>query len=565
MEQTITPTDERALQELRVDELAGRLMDFPAKQRLDVILNRADSAAVVVALPEQDFYLSVMELGPDNALPLLAVASLPQLNLVFDVQWWRKDQILPARALEWIERLARASQHNLVRWLYDVDFSLLVSLFKKWLRVMVVPEDADLLEIRDEYPLHTLDDQYFWEASYPQYEGLLKSILGFLFEGHYGFYKELMEHILWAVDAEVEEEYLRLRRGRLEDLAIPDFHDALEIYRAIRIEEIPLQDKSTMPHYRQSGESVPNFAVALLAGGGLLDRALRRLQDSPWRTTLQLELAALANKVVVADELVPEEPESLKQAVDKAAAMVSLGLDWHTAGDEDQAVTTLERAYLEHLFRLGHTQVARLRGRLQRLCKSGWLADWSTGIACLDAPWKEAVELLLAKTPKVLRVSSEAQRAPQADLIRNRQELFRARQMVDTITALNRLHDGLRTDVEMLRSKLWQGGQLRLLEDVTLGRLLWTAAANQLWHGHWQVQLLPVNVWAEIYPHLAPASVERTIRLWLNQRVSDDAQRTMILTYLQPAFQAHREEAAAGGLEDIPDPRYVAFFLFSDG
>jgi hypothetical protein len=564
MTQTLTSIDEKALQQLGTEELVARLMDLPAKQRLDAILSRTDSAALVAAFPEQDFYLSVMELGPDNSLQLLALAQVPQLMLVSDLQWWHKDQILPGKALEWLERLSRASEQNLLKWFYEADFVLLVSLFKKWLRVEVIPEDADLLEIRDEFPPHTLDDQYFWESSYPQYEDLLRRILGFLFETNYGFYKELMNHIVWVGDPEMEEEAFRFRRARLEDLAIPDFYDALEIYRAIRSEDILTQNKITLAQGRPSGESPPCFALALLSGGNLLDRSLSRLKDSPWRATLQLELAALANKVVVADEHVPEESESLRQAVDKVAAMVNLGLDLRAAGSEDSAVLTLEQVFLEHLFRLGHTRVASLRGSLQRLCRSGWLAEWPTGIACLDDPWKEAVELLMAKTPMVLRPGGEPQHAPRTDLIRNRQDLFLAGQTVATISALNRLSEGLRTDVESLASSLWQGGQARQSADVTLGRLLWTAAANQLWRGRWQIQLLTVGLWNDAYPHLAPKSVEETIGIWLKEQIPDDTQRSPVLVYLQPLLRAYREEIAVVGPEGIPDPRYVTFFLFSD-
>ncbi len=75
--------------------------------------------------------------------------------------------------------------------------------------------------------------------------------------------------------------------------------------------------------------------------------------------TLQRELAALANKVVVADQRLPEERIGLRQAVDKVAAMVSLGLDLHADGNEDLAVTALQEVFLEHLFRLGFSQIAR--------------------------------------------------------------------------------------------------------------------------------------------------------------------------------------------------------------
>lgn len=563
MAPTSVSNDEQALQTLPPEQWAKHLMVLPARERLEAILRCSDSAAVVAALPEQDFYLSVMELGPDDALPLLAMARVSQLNLLFDLQWWRKDEILPAQALAWVERLNSASQEKLLVWLYHADFELLVSLFSKWLRVAVVPEDVDLLEVLDEFPPHTLDDQYFWEACYPQFEALLKSVLGFLFESHYGFYKGLMEQIIWVSGVEMQEEALRFRRGRLEDLAIPDFYDALGIYQPLATDDLSRQGKGTISQHTGIHEAAPGFALALLGGGHLLARTLERIQDPAVRAALQSELAALANKVVVADQLAPEEPDSLRQAVDKVAAMVSLGLDLHTEGDQDMAAIALQEVFLEHLFRLGFAQIARLRGRLQSLCKTGWLGAWPAGIACLDAPWNEAAELLLDKNPKILRFGAEAQRAPHPDLVRSRHDLWLVKQMVDTIVALGSLYGGLGADAHRLQNELWPDGQIRLLEDVTLGSLLWTAAANQLWRARWEVQPLPVSAWEEVLVHLAPASLEQTIRTWLDQQPIDGAKRNLIAAYLQPLLETYREEITAAGPDGITDPRYVTLFLFS--
>ena len=565
MTETSNLNADKILPEPLPGDLAGALMALPAKQRLEAILEHPDSARVVAALPEQDFTLTVIELGPDDALPLLAAARPSQLNLLFDLKWWHKDEILPGPALEWIERLARASRQNLLRWLYQADFELLVSFFGRWLRVAVVADDADLTEVRDDYPPRTLDDQYFWEAQYPQHETLLQSILEFLFVNHHGFYKALLDQIMLLTNTGMVEEAFRFRRGRLEDLGIPDFYDALGIYQPIAQDELLRNDKSViLPPSSVEGDPA-GFALALLGGGDLLDRSLYRIHDPTTRLTLQRELVALANKVVVADELLPEEANGLRQAVDKVAAMVSLGLDLHASGDESLAVVALQELFLEHLFRLGFSQVARTRGRLQRLCKTGWLARWPAGIACLDDPWKEAAELLLARSPRILRPDAGKVGASRIDMIRNRRDLWLAKQTVDTIVALGTVFEQLNVEPHLLEAELWQDGQARLLQDVTVSRFLCTAAANWLWRRRWQVRPLPLGSWKEVASHLSPVSLEQTVRTWLEQQAFDDAKRVLVDSYLQPLFVAYREEAGAGGPDGIPDPRFVTLFLFSAG
>ena len=233
---------DRRLRKLKPAQLARELMSLPAKRRLELIVERPDAQSVVAALDANDFFHTVQEIGADDSLPLLALASLEQMNHLFDIEWWRKDTLEPAKALTWIERLRRAGGSKLLEWLSNADFELLVSLFKQWITVDIAPEDIDLVEAVEKLPPRTLDDLYFWESRYPQYDDLVTHLLTMVFETNYGFFKELMNSVLYASTPEVEESAYHFHRARLDDHAIPDFYDALEIYRSIGPDEFALQN-----------------------------------------------------------------------------------------------------------------------------------------------------------------------------------------------------------------------------------------------------------------------------------------------------------------------------------
>ena len=299
-------------------EISRRLMQMPAVKRVETILNSPDSAGMAASLAVQDFYVTVQEIGPDDSLPLLALASVPQLNHLFDIEWWDKEAVRPASALAWLERLAFAGEEKMAAWLYEADFELLVTLFKQWLTVAVLPEDSDLTEARETLPGRSLDSHYFWDVKYPQYEELLKHILSFLFEVNYGFYKELMNQVIWTPDAEMEELAYRFHKGRLEDQAIPDFYEAVTIYRGARPDEAALRGKARgAERETQAEEWPPGFAVAHIHEGDLLGSVLREVQDPVVLDSIQFELASLANKVVVADGALPEGPAALRRAFEK--------------------------------------------------------------------------------------------------------------------------------------------------------------------------------------------------------------------------------------------------------
>ncbi|MDA8163932.1 MAG: DUF6178 family protein, partial [Desulfobacteraceae bacterium] len=95
----ILSIEEKLLTKLPPADMAARLMAYQARRRLDLILERPDAEAVVAAMPEQDFYLSVKELGEQSAAPLLALARTEQLNHLLDLECWRRDELSAGRAL----------------------------------------------------------------------------------------------------------------------------------------------------------------------------------------------------------------------------------------------------------------------------------------------------------------------------------------------------------------------------------------------------------------------------------------------------------------------------------
>lgn len=558
MASKIIELDEKRLERISPQELSQHLMRLPAKKRLEVILSREDAEAVVAALPDQDFYLSLKEIGVEDAISLLSLANVSQLNYLFDLEWWQKDQVLPAKAVEWLDRLARAGEEQLLKWLYDADFELLLNLFKKWIRVETVAEDADLTEVVDRLPRNTLDDQYFWEALYPQYEDFLKQLLSLVFETSYGFYKELMNHVVWAIDAETEEEAYRFHRGRLEDHAIPDFYDAISIYSPLEKTEIGCAKHI---YLEQDSVSPPFFALAVVSEGDLLGQVLRRLRDPAVIGSIQLELAAIANKVVVADQLSHDEPENLRLAVQKTAAYVNLGLQLFGGDSVEQAQNTLHEIYLEHLFRLAHSNVMLLKQRMDRLHERGWLSRWPERLHCLDPEWMDAAEALLRRTPMILR-RADAMAQPREDLFRTVADLQRATHCLEVMESLGVVLDLLSPQTERLRWVLWQEGQVRDLAEVTLATMVFTAAANFRLEGNWQVEPISLRRWQEAFAQLEPDRLEQSIRSWLADAITDPTVVSRIDAYLHPNFAAYRDEMAPFSAANPPDPALVRFFLF---
>ena len=555
---------ERRLGKLRPAQLARELMSLPAKRRLKLIVERPDAQSVVAALDVNDFFYTVQEIGADDSLPLLALASIEQMNHLFDIEWWRKDTVEPAEALTWIERFRKAGGSKLLEWLSTADFELLVSLFKRWIEVGIAPEDIDLVEAAEQLPPRTIDDLYFWESRYPQYDDLITHLLTTIFETNYGFFKELMNSVLYASTPEVEESDHQFHRARLEDHAIPDFYDALEIYRSIGPDEFALKKVSRKTDQDQP---IPSFALALLSEGDLFARAASRIEDPGLLEILQFEMAALANKVIVADQLSPDNAEALGRAVEKALAYVNLGLESRSGANIEKAAEILRDNFLEHLFRLAQAEVAKIRGRLQSIVQSGWLSQCTAGIKCLDAEWFDAAEELLARTPRILKSrpgGSASGVLPAYDFFRTPQDLARGAHIVDVIGCAGDLYQLLSAHTGETGQRLWTEGLVQAPEEITLGVMVLTAAANSLISGKWRAAPLSRVVWPEVFRLLQPPAIDRAVMDWIHRSVPDRERKSFAQAYLTPILRDYDFEMRPFSGQNPPQMHLVKFFMFLD-
>ena len=101
----MTIPDIKKLPNLSLRQQAELVLRLPAEQRAAFLLDAPKPMALVRALPDGDFYLTVREVGPEGALPLLALASANQIAHLLDLESWRRDRFDPLRSGAWVALL----------------------------------------------------------------------------------------------------------------------------------------------------------------------------------------------------------------------------------------------------------------------------------------------------------------------------------------------------------------------------------------------------------------------------------------------------------------------------
>jgi hypothetical protein len=379
--------------EKRLEIFGG--LSAEARNELVQVLHRPGE--IIRRVSEEEMYFTIKELGPERALDLIASTTGKQLQYLLDIELWDKDALDAEAARRWIEILAAIGVEKVIQFIQVVDDELLQACLHQLIRVTPRDPDVDLLEQLDSLPHFTLDEYFFIEFMAPDSEESAKRVLEAVFhwspEAHY----RLMVSLMSASYLEGEEIALKWRRSRLADHGIPGFDEAVEIYRylspggAFTPVRCPDADDATEqgPYPR-----VIHYPTKHIRSDNLFGRALALIEDQGEINRIALELAHLANKVMIADDRDPGSMSDLTAALEKVDGYINLALERRRGADNRAAAELLRATHTEILFRSGFSAVLDLRRQATRL-----VGAVEGGVENLGHPLAELLKGLFQKRP----------------------------------------------------------------------------------------------------------------------------------------------------------------------
>ena len=378
----------------RVQELAG----LPAKRRVAQILADPQASELVQAMAEEELYLTFKEVGDHEGVPLLELASPEQRQYVTDLDFWQKDEFNRERALDWVALLQEADPAALKTWLRENAPELICLLLKKWVRVQTWDRQQD----PEEPPFFSLDQVYYLEFMEPRREKALKRFLAALAEGDLAFYHQVLESVAWHTDADFEDHLLHFRTARLAEKGFPDLEEALAVYAPLSPERFKSMDEAgtlSTPTPPEDARLAPDYTLVRQPEGTLFRAAMGEIRELRDLERIKRELAALANRVLVADGKTPNDVAALEASLGKVAGYISIGLERLVSWDVSRAGELVARAPLTSLFQLGFDGVLEVQRQAEGQV-TAWLRECGLSPGFLGEPWNAQLQGLLRKRPK---------------------------------------------------------------------------------------------------------------------------------------------------------------------
>jgi hypothetical protein len=429
------------LAELSIREQAELALRLPARLRLELLLHAPRPMRLVRSLPESEFYLTLRELGPADALPMVALASAEQLQHLVDLESWHLDRFDAELSGAWLALLLDAGEPAARRLLRAADDEQLALWFQRWFRAQPIePEDgADkhghgLTEAGDELGLVSPDGHYRFSPAVKEHASAMQRLAQLLFLDQPERYRRALWAALYELPAELEELALRWRTSRLEERGFPPWDEALDVYAPpTGSSEHPRPPEPVDP----DGPACPLAPRRLDAERDRLGAVLDRLTDDGRERALY-ELLALANRLLVADRGETGDPSAHRAALGTAAGYIWIALEARGAADPLRGSEIVAERPLIELFREGFARAVELQRRARTLVARGWPTTHARALDLLDEPLGERLAALLEPRPLYVEIPAP-EGAPTRRPFRSSAELEETRAAVEMAEVVGRL------------------------------------------------------------------------------------------------------------------------------
>jgi len=556
-----------------------KLLTLAPEKILDYILDHPRPGELVQSFPEEDFYFLVHDIGPEDSLALLSMASKTQWEYIIDLESWRRDRVDISALSKWFGLLLKANPGRLVEWLIKDKSELFEFYLFKNIEVIVREHDQDPSDFGKDF--FTFDDVYYMrivdegvdEKSQGRDEKTRAEVLPLLLErlaefDHVKFQQVLLE-TRSVIPAELEEEVYRLRNVRLEEKGFLPFDEALGVYQYLDPEALQAQrlEGSVGKAEQQDAPQIPLYPTRMIKEESLFSTSLQVIEGYELLQKLQLEFVALCNRIVMADQKEIHDRDALRNVVKKACGYLSIGLgrllDLKALSPEQQkkvSAANLSAFALLEIFRIGYGAALALKWRAEKWLENSWFKAAGLPLSFWGESWMGVLGGLLVKRPLfydnyktgvLYREFSSSEDIPQTegalDAIMAFDDLFSHMNITIKPVSANTL-----LNHKNLVLTLWARHYLGLSSDLLpLTRDEFKSLFNALW--------IDENAPRKIQPPLKTSFLN-----WLAEETGRDAGD--IALRLGDTFETlfNEIESEYGYVSDADlDPKYIQLFLIS--
>lgn len=365
-------------------DLAGAL-----SLRAEKILAATDLAEEVAALEPLEAYYIVKEVGMDQALPILSEMDHEQLQACIDLDCWNRYDFSVDGLDQWLAAFAQAGPEELASAFLSLDY--VVQLLFLALTVTVYDPDTDQIPGENEDKVipraMTPDGTYLLEL---KTDLVLKVHPFTLLDAMYQYEPvethRLLSEVRVELPMQIEEEALRFRNGRMEDLGFAPPEEAARLFSRPAARKEPAADLHLKP-IDSAVTRIPTVYARPLSETTLLQQALSLVVDQESLLRLEQEIVWVINSAIIAYGEKTGEIREITTIAERVRDTISLGLEsllvkeepdsgMDDTGAAARALELLNFWGVADMFRHGFAATRSLKQEVQQALREPLFEAW---------------------------------------------------------------------------------------------------------------------------------------------------------------------------------------------
>lgn len=390
---------ENAFNALPVETQSELFLNAPDRDRLDLVEMSHAPRQLLENIPAVEVWFTIMRLTPKGALPIINYATPEQLQVVCDIEWWKKDRLELQSIYEWLDYITECGIDRTFEWFDTSDWEQLLWFFKQSIVVFKKDEkDSDIFDSlqwpREEAPI-THEGVYYFQALEEKKDALVRRLMELLAKHNLELYSKVCEMCIWDSPAIREEEAFEIKSRRLAEHGFPSFDEAISIYAPLDLKRFKTLKKRPASH---NPNFVPRYPLSVLGDKILFINRVLSEASPEVESNFLLEVASIANKLLIAGGI-DIDSQSLTRSLVKAIGYINIGLETISGGDVQRANVVIEEHWFVHIFQLGLNEVMKVSRSAVKTFGKGWLSGKKEYLALLEPADRTLILNLMAKRP----------------------------------------------------------------------------------------------------------------------------------------------------------------------
>lgn len=555
----------KVFQSLPLQKQLELVLQRRGKERLQALFLSEHPEELVLALPEQEIFLTIKEVGERDCLELISLTSPEQFQYLLDIEFWKRDQLDPEKVLYWMEILLESGEKKVAQFIQTSGPEFIALILKKFLRVTTL--EGEPIERMDRLPLFTLDQFYFIDfkglKTREVFEPFLKTFYRVDGEG----YRRLMEALICELESELEETGYRLRNGRLNDYGFPDFEEALEIYQFIHPDLLKKEGGGLL--LKKGEEALKKegaiYYLTFRSEGPFFSDIFAKIDDADVLDRLKQEITALCNKAIIAEAIDLSNLSGMERAIQKVYHYLNLGLQYLSDEEEKRAIEILKALPIQKVFQCGVSLTLLLRRKAETILKGPWFEGNREYLGLLDLLHLEKFEGLLGKRPTLYREGVFEDFKSLLDLKEGGAFLHSIEGL------LSFFEERLKISPLSLKEMDLNGCHPERWQEITLSTIFLTALANRILLGTFTFDPIEKARLKDLFSNLferedqgkrrMKMELRHGLREWLSSIESDPQRREHLLAFQDFCLDLFEVEFGKVPAGEEFDPRFVKGLL----